>query len=90
MTCLIEVLCKANDLSAYSKMRMAQKLGHGGALLASFLSYVVRVFGYTLLTPSTVYYIFALGESPQKASSTRKSQTNVHLHHVRIYCDENG
>jgi len=35
-------------------------LGTEGALLISYLTYVIRLVGYTLLTPETVYWIFAL------------------------------
>jgi MFS transporter, PPP family, 3-phenylpropionic acid transporter len=37
-----------------------QTLGHDRLFLVAMAAYVVRVFGYTLLQPSTIYYVFAL------------------------------
>jgi hypothetical protein len=40
--------------------QILETIGTEGALLTSYVTYVVRLVGYTLLTPDTVYYIFGL------------------------------
>lgn len=44
----------------WSSKFLLQKVGHDGLFLTSLLAYSTRVFGYTLLRPSTIYWVFPL------------------------------
>jgi MFS family permease len=54
----VTVLCEI-PIFYYSKMWL-RTIGHDGLFVIALIAYSTRVYGYTLLTPSTVSYILAL------------------------------